>query len=395
MFDPNGLCVYDPIIQFIWRISQGKKWRILLLAVGINSFCCLGLGALVAFFSGAHQVLSPFQAQTVVLECFIYIVTLPTVWIYYVWEPQRIIDIFNGLSKNGVVEQNKDQIYSTVEEFFESQIGTFNKSYYSLLSLFITIIMFLLWASTVFTPRNPFWFQYPQVWWEVNPIYFWLVWVPLVWVSVYMVFYTFVRRTITVILITRFLKAFTLAPKLFHPDRANGLSPVGNYPISFTLLTLVAGIWIFLVIAYPLFFGKGVNFKYDTIIYIILYIILTSVGLIAPTWQTHLAMRTAKFQALEVVAIAIRRLLAQVTPGLPGVSLPIRGQVEHVIMQKSFPAPKDIVKNIEALEWEYHLLEREYHTWPFNITSLNRFLVGTLFPLLLSGISIVLPLFIK
>lgn len=200
-----------------------------------------------------------------------------------------------------------------------------------------------------------------------------------------MVWLIFIRRALTFVLLTRFFQFFTLSPRLLHPDRANGCSPVGEYPLRFSFFVLVAGCWVFLVIVYPEFFGGQINLKYDTAFYALLYVILTIVGFFTPIWHAHTLMRQAKDRALEQIAREIDRLLRQINTTFLNVSF-------------SLPTPlmptntKDLIDLIETLRREYKIIDEESKTWPFNLTSLNQFLLSFGIPLLSTVISVVLAL---
>lgn len=390
---------YDPFLRCLLWLTQKKTLRLVLLAFGVCGIGCFFLGGILVYFSRSSYILSPFDSMTLPLEAYIYLLTLPTIWVYYAKEPQRISAIFSGLSRNKVIGQTKAPSYPTVEVFLKAQNDQPQQRWYTLVSLGLTITLFFLWWSTVFTPNNPFWFSHPQVWWQVHPLFFWMIWVPVVWGTVYMLWYTFFRRVMAVILINRFLKAFDFSPKLLHPDRANGFSPVGKYPLSFTFLVLVAGGWLFLVIVYPVFFGHPANTKLDTYIYILLYIILTSIGLLTPIWGIHKKMCELKHQALEEIAEEVRQLLKQMPSTLLALNGPLETQAffkrllagKEVVPSHRYLTPKDLMENIEALKREYELINQEFHTWPFNLSSMSQFLVSFGFPFFTAAVSVIVP----
>ncbi len=61
------------------------------------------------------------------------------------------------------------------------------------------------------------------------PAYFWAVWLPLVFVNVYMLVWIVLRQTMMIANIQRLLRLFAVEPVPFHPDRCSGFAPIGGY----------------------------------------------------------------------------------------------------------------------------------------------------------------------
>ena len=380
MIQPEDICQRDPVARLLLWLSGKRVIRMIGLAIAINAILSIGLGGWLTVAFPVHDMLSPFQSKTVFIEVFIYCIFLPSVWIFFTWEPLGILHIFQNLEKNHVLENGQGSMrYATIEEFLKAEHVDFNRWSYFIIALASTICFFIIWWLATFTPQNPFWFNHRTVWWQHDPWYFWIVWVPLVYVNWYMTTWIIIRRLVTSHLIGKLLNSFRIVPRLFHPDRANGLSPIGNYPLRFAPLVTLVGIWVFLVIAYPVFFGEAINLKFDTLLYLAIYIFFIYAGLIGPVWKAHVFMKNAKQQMLESLAEQIRSLLAITQPvsDQRAVSL-----LEHTQQQAYQPKEMiELVELIEALERKYRMVERELHPWPFNTLSLSEFLISTGIPL--------------
>ena len=126
---------------------------IVLLAFSICGMGCFLLGAFLVHLSGSTSILSPFQWQTFPLEAYIYLVTMPSVWVYYVKEPQRIAAIFDGLMKNRVIKESGKH---TVEKFLDEQLKYFQSPWFTFAALGLTMAVFLFWSKCCFYARQPF-----------------------------------------------------------------------------------------------------------------------------------------------------------------------------------------------------------------------------------------------
>ena len=63
-----------------------------------------------------------------------------------------------------------------------------------------------------------------------GPAYFWGIWLPLVFINVYMLVWIVLRQTIMIANIQRLLRLFAVEPVPFHPDRCSGFAPSAATP---------------------------------------------------------------------------------------------------------------------------------------------------------------------
>jgi hypothetical protein len=168
-----------------------------------------------------------------------------------------------------------------------------------------------------------------------------------------MIMWMIIRQAVIVFALSRLFKVFIIRPKILHPDRSNGLGPIGSYAMRATLLVVLLGFWLSAMIGYPLIWGEQVNPNFYFIAAFLLYIILVPVLLISPAWDAHLAMARAKTKELESIAVQIRDFLS--TSGA----------------QKT-----EITVTLEELQKRYQLMDQELHTWPFQVSALRRFILA-------------------
>lgn len=222
------------------------------------------------------------------------------------------------------------------------------------------------------SPSNPFLYGLPAPWWLLNPFHFWIVWVPLVFVNVYMMTWIVIRQAFATVAFTRLFRVFEIDPKPFHPDKCNGFAPLGDFSTRTALIAVLFGFWVSGVISYPMFFGQPINLKLDTILALVLYVLIVPAVLIPPVWECHREMVNAKQQTLDSLAERIQGLLDETN-------------LETMVSDK---------EALEGLIERYRLLETELRTWPFRPLALRRFGVSAVTPLLSTAVSFVIDNYI-
>lgn len=112
-------------------------------------------------------------------------------------------------------------------------------------------------------------------------------------------------------------------------------------------------------ISFPLFWGEQINPNIFFVGSLLLYVVLIPLLLFVPTWDVHSAMARAKATELENIATQIRDLL-----------------------QVRSTEKTDTSASLEQFEKRYKFADQEYHTWPFQISTLKGFITAALIPLI-------------
>jgi hypothetical protein len=357
------LCLRDPLAKLLLKVSQQRTLRIALMAFAIYGILGGGGGIAISvlYKRAGQQFLSILDSRELLVALFVFLVVVPIVWTFYVWQPSGILGVFHQLSQNGVIGETEQGM--PFDRFMRQVVVTpFNRAGNVAAAALLTLIGLLFWLVTVpFSPFDPMRLGFPSVWWLINPFYFWVIWIPLVFVNLYMMIWVIIRQAIAVVGFTRLFRSFAVIPKPFHPDRCDGFACVGDYAMRSGLIAVLWGFWLSVMISFPVLFGQAMNLKYDTVLLFVLYVAAVPALLIPPAWEAHLAMAREKRKALEDVAVYIRELLS-----------------EAGIQQDA----KLIASLLEALEKKYQLIDREYHTWPFRVSALKRFSAAALTPFL-------------
>jgi hypothetical protein len=293
---------------------------------------------------------------------FLYLVLAPVIWTLYLWQPRLIVDVFDGLARGGVVGPARYEGV-TADAVLERMGGSLPRvrrigplqvsrgSVLALLALAASVATLVIWPPTALPPFNQLLPESDVFWWRVVPAYFWAIWLPLVFVNVYMLVWIVLRQTIMIANIQRLLRIFAVEPVPFHPDRCSGFAPIGSYATNIVRVALIVGSWaLVLMLSGPLT-GHGIYVAPHILFLVLVQVLLTPYLLLGPVWYAHRVMREARDRALARVAAQIRTcLLDSSKPN----QLAGTGTVPY-----------------RELEAQYQLTGEGYHTWPFQPSALS------------------------
>jgi hypothetical protein len=367
---PLLFCRYDPLGRLLLRVSPKNIWPIVVFALALYSLAMLGGGSVLSILYAQRSVpfLSLFDPKELPISIFAYLVTAPLVWLFYTWQPRGISNVFYRLYQNDVIGEVQN---STSQRIFK--LNSLMGKIHFWLSSVVTAIGILMWLSDVYRPFNPFSFGETSLWWMLNPIYFWAIWIPLVFINLYMVAWIVFRQIAATAAFTSLFKVFQIKPKVLHPDECNGLAPVGDYSIRSALIAVFFGFWLFVFTTYPMLFGQPINLNIDMVLLFIAYIIAVPSLLLPPVMEAHKAMVEAKNRALEDLAEQIRILLAET-------------DTEKILLLKDL---------LSELERRYEIATKKYRTWPFRPLSIKSFGVSAVMPIVSTGISYFIDLYVR
>lgn len=369
---PQLLCLRDPLGRLLLRLSSQSIWHLAAIALAVYGVIMIGGGSVISviYMQLGIRFLSIFNTKELPIAIFAYLVTAPLMWTFYTWQPRGVSDVFRQLYHNAVIGEPKDT-YST-QTIYKPSSG-FNRQYNLLISLVAVAVSLAVWLSAVYSPNNPFYFGETTLWFLLNPIYFWLLWIPLVFVNVYILCWIIIRQTVATIAYTHLFRTFQIRPKLLHPDGCNGFAPIGDYAIRSALIAVFLGFWLFVFTTYPMLFGQPINFKIDTIMLFIVYIVAVPSLLLPPVLGAHNAMVEDKNTVLEDLADQIRTLISE-------------SNVDRALTSKDL---------LIELQRRYEFVRKEYRTWPFRPLAIKSFGISAITPLVSTGISYLIDLYLR
>lgn len=364
--------IRDPLINLILRFSHGNFIRTFLLAFGIYGILCIGGGYLISWHYEKQglQFISIFDPRELPLALYGYLLFYPSIWGIYAWQPQGILKVFQLVSQNGVIGQAKYGI--SIEELIAQKISNpFSKSLPLFAVAILTFIGFMIvTVTTSLNPASSFSLSLLQdrMWWVLNPFYFLTIWAPLQVINFYMAIWIVIRQAIAVKAFTSLFRSFEITPKLFHPDRCNGLAPVGDYAMHIAMVAVFVGFWLAFQVIFPLLLGRSINLITQNTAMLLVYLLVVPLLLVLPVWEAHLAMSHAKSRTLEALASQIREILFKTDIQLDAV---------------------------EHLEKKYSLIDKRFRTWPFRMPAFLQFSAAAIAPLFSTFVSFLIDKFLK
>jgi hypothetical protein len=354
-----ALCRHDPVARFLARRTGGNVFLLGVVAFLLNAIFGVTLGIVISlrFQSLGANIISLVQYPELPITVFNYLIVSPTVWAFYLWQPGAILAVFSRLIGNGVVaggDPGKD-LGSAIEDKLDRD---FNRPAYPILALGSTLAALVLWLA--YLAVDPFGLGLTRLWWHVQPLYFWPIWLPLVFVNVYLGIWAIIRQIVAVRSFRWLCEDYVIVPRPRHPDGCNGLGPVGGYALRSGLVAVIFGFWVFLMASFAEIFDRPANLEVLTVFLLLTYVSVVAVLLLPPAWAVHQAMERAKAAELERLAAPMRALLADADP-------------QHATAT---------VEQFRQLEAKYQIVDREYRVWPFRPIEIRGFGIAALTPVL-------------
>ncbi len=293
---------------------------------------------------------------------FLYLVLAPVIWTLYLWQPRLIVEVFDGLAQGGVIGPSRYEGI-TADAVLERLGGSLPRvrklgpvrmsqgNALALLALAVSVATLAIWPPTALPPFNQLLPESDVFWWRVVPAYFWVIWLPLVFINVYMLVWIVLRQTIMIANIQRLLRLFAVEPVPFHPDRCSGFAPIGSYATNIVRVALIVGSWALLLMVSGPLTGHGIYVAPHILFLVVVQVLLTPYLLLGPVWYAHRVMREARDRALARVAAQIRVCL-MASPG--------NGDATNLGASP-----------YRELEAKYELTGEGYHTWPFQPSAVS------------------------
>ena len=293
--------------------------------------------------------------------------SIPATIFFFFWLPDGVTGVITGLKANGVLDvpnqpSQEDALRQYVVEFDRS----YSNKLWAVLSLIISVGLVVL-------------SQIPELmeirtWQTSHPIIFWytvLLWGLIFFLGAMNVF----RIVLSITWFNRLFDRFKVDVKVLHPDKAGGLSPLGEfsvkigYGIAVYGLAAVAGILSESYLRTTQFTGPELSIRFLPLL--VAYLVLAPIVFFLPIGAARSIMKKAKnafivqiADQFEIDTIEIQSLLASGADEL-----------------------KRKLDKIEQLTKLYDIAIK-FPVWPFNTENLIRFLSAISSPFVVALISI-------
>jgi hypothetical protein len=214
-------------------------------------------------------------------------------WTFYLWQPRLIVDVFDGLSRSSVIGAPRGPgidpraflrgLAATLPRARRVGGSGASRGRAALgLAAAAAVATLAVWPPTAVWPVDRLVAESDLYWWRVVPAYFWGVWLPLVFVNVYMLVWIVLRQAIMIANIQRLLRQFAVEPIPFHPDQTSGFAPIGAYAVNIVRVALIVGLWALVLLFSGPATGHGLYVAPHTLFLVVVQVLLTPVPAAGP-----------------------------------------------------------------------------------------------------------------
>jgi hypothetical protein len=357
---PERIARGDPILRLLSRVNVSP-----ILVGSVYSAIFTLVRALVAWRAGHLHTVGTVIGFLDDPGPYTGLISAAVIWAYYTWMPRGIVALFKGLYSNGVIGdpvptmQRERKRADTL--FIETMQASLGKWWWSALSLVTAAGV----ASFILLPRYLTWSHSTVA--DTLSLILSLLWTSI---SIYCVTLLLVFSVLTIYWLNRLFRSFVIHVRPLHPDRAGGLSSLGNFTLVLSYIVALVGIILVITPMTRNYLETGrLQYQWTTDILagLALYVVTAPVVFFAPLSVAHITMKEAKDE-----------LLLQIS---------LRFEVEYVSVRQSLykdvSGLEDRLKTLEELQSLYEMTD-EFPVWPFNVASVSRFSTSFLSPIALA-----------
>jgi hypothetical protein len=305
------------------------------------------------------------------------LIGVPAILFFFLGMPNMISDVLVGLKNNKVIETKKKG--DNEDKKYNEFIVRFAKSYSSLIWGGITVVGVLIFMVFAAIPEHKLFTS----WQTTNNIIFTCH--EIFWFLIFLVAGMAIVKTILAIYwFNKLFREFQTDVKVLHPDRAGGLSPLGNFSVKIGYMIGLLGFLVIVVLwtqSTYLLAEKDFSLRSNPAILSLsfAYLILAPIVFFAPIGSAHSAMKKAKNDFIIAISDQFENDFTRL----------------QLILNKDGTELKVALEKIEHLQ-KIHSMVSQFPIWPFNTSSIVRFFSSVFSPIILSIIpGIIIDLFTK
>jgi hypothetical protein len=287
---PEMITKGDPLLKLLTRIKTSP------ILIGVAYSAIFNLLRMSAAWRAGH--LRAVGTVTGFLEdpgMYINLIAGAVIWTYYTWMPRGIVTVLNRLLTNKVIgppspttyiKRGKEYSYAS----FTAEMQTlFGRWWWSAVSLAVAAsATFLLLLPGYLARMNR-----QDSWSMADPLNLTL---SLLWalINIYSVVLFFTHCALSIYWFRRLFTNFTVYVRPLHPDRAGGLSPLGNFSLALSYIVTFIG---FMLVTTPItrhYLAHGTfRFRWtnDILVGLGIYVMVAPIVFFAPLSVTHGAMK--------------------------------------------------------------------------------------------------------
>lgn len=342
----------DPLYSTIAKVPLAVVW---LVACFVFVGLWIIVGFLVDYQHSGEAYLSIRSTAEFVNGVSVWLVFVPTIWVYYRWLPSRLVGIITRLEKNEVLAEGKAGAGQKC--LLSDQLNrAFFSSWIQLLAMVATAVSYTILMYVAVPIQNQklalvdFWYYTPAAKAVFSALYL---------IANYVLF-TFAFRAIAmVILLQRYFSQVGVIKYIYplHPDGSGGLGGLGQLSIRLGLFAVLVATWATIYALYPTFSGGQPQWAMTILIYII-YIFIAPFVVILPMWQPHLAMLKYKNDKLETLSKELLALDEDCFYNINGDN--------NEALSKNLARIKELQELDQAIQTQFPV-------WPISFQAIKRF----------------------
>lgn len=298
------------------------------------------------------------------------------VWAYYTWMPKGIVTVFKGLHDNGVIgvpiptmHRKKGQKRTDIS-FVEEMRTLFGKWWWSAVSLAIAVGATFILVLPQYLALS----QSAATGADTLSLILSLLWMLI---GLYCVVLLLVYSMLGIYWLRRLFNSFTIHVRPLHPDRAGGLSPLGNFTLMLSYLIALIGIMLVITPIPRNYLAVGTwRFRWTTelLVGLGIYVVAAPIVFFAPLWVAHNTMEEAKDQLLLQIARRFEKEYSEIQKVLDKDISSLEDRSK--ILENS----SKILRELQAL----HDTTSKFPVWPFNVSNVTRFGTSYVSPIALA-----------
>lgn len=362
---PDRIANGDPFLKMLARINASP------ILVGVAYPIMFQLVRALAAWRAGH--LRTTGTITGFLDSpgpYVQLIGAAAIWAYYTWMPRGIVTLFKGLDDNGVIGDpiptlDDKEEKRTYASFVGEMQALFGKWWWSGLSLATAVSGVLILVLPEYL--DPF---YATAVADIADNLSLMLSVLWVGTALYAVMLMLVYGVLTIYWLRRLFKSFTINVRPLHPDRAGGLSPLGNFSLMLSYIISLLGVMLVTVPVIRNYVVVGtLEFRWSTelVLGLGIYLVAAPTVFFTPLSVAHSAMQDAKDQLLLQIARRFDREYVSVRDVLGASDDAISGLENDLSIMKELQTLHDTIS--------------EFPVWPFNTANIRRFATSYLLPI--------------
>lgn len=359
----------DPLLKLLVRIKVPT-----ILSGVAYSVMFMSVRALAAWRAGHLRTVGTTTGFLDDPAFYTNLIAAAVIWAYYTWMPGGIVTVFKRLYDNRVIDgptqTSKYKGEKAYASFIEEMQTLFGKWWWSAAPLAVSTSATLILVLPQYLALGQ------SVAWTTDTLslILALLWT---WAGTYCVLLLLIYSVLSIYWLRRLFNNFRIRVRPLHPDRAGGLSPMGNFTLTLSYIIALIGIMLVITPITRNYVKVGtLQFRWTTelLVGLVAYVIAAPIVFFAPLSVAYNVMNEAKDQLLLQIARRFEKEYSRVQEVLDEDISSLEDSSK--ILENS----SKILRELQAL----HDTTSKFPVWPFNVSNITRFGTSYLSPITLA-----------